>query len=64
MLGALMSRLIIVSNRTPAKGPAAGGLAVALHKPLAQRDGFWFGWSGNLSEAPAPEARFPGHRWR
>jgi trehalose 6-phosphate synthase len=53
-----MSRLIIVSNRTPAKGPAAGGLAVALQKVLAERDGFWFGWSGNLAENPDQQARF------
>ncbi|KKB85914.1 hypothetical protein VW29_05335 [Devosia limi DSM 17137] len=53
-----MSRLIIVSNRTPGKGPAAGGLAVALRKTLAERDGFWFGWSGKLVDAPEAEARF------
>jgi len=53
-----MSRLIVVSNRTPGKGPAAGGLAVALRKTLAEREGFWFGWSGQLGEAPAAEARF------
>ena len=53
-----MSRLIVVSNRTPGKGPAAGGLAVALRKTLAEREGFWFGWSGDLVETPAPEARF------
>ncbi|WP_108397085.1 alpha,alpha-trehalose-phosphate synthase (UDP-forming) [Devosia submarina] len=53
-----MSRLIVVSNRTPGKGPAAGGLAVALRKTLAEREGFWFGWSGKLVETPAKEARF------
>ncbi|RUT34916.1 trehalose-6-phosphate synthase [Arsenicitalea aurantiaca] len=53
-----MSRLVIVSNRTPSTGPAAGGLAVALRKTLAERDGFWFGWSGKLSEQPPREARF------
>lgn len=53
-----MSRIIIVSNRTPGKGPAAGGLAVALRKTLAEREGFWFGWSGKLVENPQPEARF------
>ena len=53
-----MSRLIVVSNRTPGKGPAAGGLAVALRKTLAEREGFWFGWSGKLSDQPAPEAKF------
>jgi len=53
-----MSRLIVVSNRTPGKGPAAGGLAVALRDVLSQREGFWFGWSGELTEAPAQTARF------
>ena len=53
-----MSRLIVVSNRTPGKGPAAGGLAVALRDVLSQREGFWFGWSGELTEAPAPTAKF------
>lgn len=53
-----MSRLIVVSNRTPGKGPEAGGLAVALRKTLAEREGFWFGWSGKLVDAPSPEARF------
>lgn len=53
-----MKRLIIVSNRTPGKGPAAGGLAVALRKVLSERDGFWFGWSGKLTDTPAPDARF------
>lgn len=53
-----MSRLIIVSNRIPGKGPAAGGLAVALRKTLAARDGFWFGWSGAFSDTPSTQARF------
>tara|TARA_R110002124_G_scaffold114535_42_gene269619 strand:- start:2845 stop:4251 length:1407 start_codon:yes stop_codon:yes gene_type:complete len=53
-----MSRLIVVSNRTPGKGPAAGGLAVALRKTLAEREGFWFGWSGKLVDSPSSEARF------
>ncbi|MFD2646945.1 trehalose-6-phosphate synthase [Devosia albogilva] len=53
-----MSRIVIVSNRTPGKGPAAGGLAVALRKTLAEREGFWFGWSGRLVEQPSSEARF------
>lgn len=52
-----MSRIVIVSNRTPGKGPAAGGLAVALRKVLADQEGFWFGWSGKLTEAPAETAR-------
>ena len=53
-----MSRIVIVSNRTPGKGPAAGGLAVALKKVLGEREGFWFGWSGKLTENPDPKPRF------
>jgi trehalose 6-phosphate synthase len=53
-----MSRIVVVSNRTPGKGPAAGGLAVALRKVLSARDGFWFGWSGKLTDQPSGEARF------
>lgn len=53
-----MSRLIVVSNRTPGKGPAAGGLAVALRKTLAEREGFWFGWSGRLVDQPDRDAKF------
>lgn len=52
-----MSRIVIVSNRTPGKGPAAGGLAVALRKVLASHEGFWFGWSGKLTETPSPKPR-------
>ncbi|MET3898230.1 trehalose 6-phosphate synthase [Devosia sp. UYZn731] len=53
-----MNRLIIVSNRTPGRDPAAGGLAVALRKTLAEREGFWFGWSGKLTEKPSVDAVF------
>ena len=53
-----MSRIIVVSNRTPGKGPAAGGLADALRDTLAAREGFWFGWSGRLVDEPAAEAKF------
>jgi trehalose 6-phosphate synthase len=53
-----MSRLVIVSNRTPSPGPTAGGLAVALRQPLSERDGFWFGWSGKLVEHPSQTAEF------
>ncbi|RYE55614.1 MAG: trehalose-6-phosphate synthase, partial [Hyphomicrobiales bacterium] len=52
-----MSRIVIVSNRTPGKGPAAGGLAVALRKVLASHEGFWFGWSGKLTETPSTKPR-------
>ncbi|PSC06261.1 alpha,alpha-trehalose-phosphate synthase (UDP-forming) [Alsobacter soli] len=51
-------RLVVVSNRVPvpsASGsPAAGGLAVALNAALQQRGGFWFGWSGKVSEEETP----------
>jgi trehalose 6-phosphate synthase len=47
-----MSRLVVVSNRTPGKTPAAGGLAVALSTVLGERGGLWMGWSGRH----APEA--------
>ncbi|HEV7291908.1 MAG TPA: trehalose-6-phosphate synthase, partial [Devosia sp.] len=53
-----MSRLIVVSNRTPGKTVAAGGLAVALRKALSRQEGFWFGWSGKLTENPNAKARF------
>ncbi len=52
-----MSRIVIVSNRTPGKGPAAGGLAVALKKVLSSHEGFWFGWSGKLTETPSATPR-------
>ncbi len=52
-----MSRIVIVSNRTPGKGPTAGGLAVALRKVLDEHEGFWFGWSGKLADHPSTEAR-------
>ena len=53
-----MSRIVIVSNRTPGKGPAAGGLAVALRKVLSNHEGFWFGWSGKLTETPSSKPHF------
>jgi trehalose 6-phosphate synthase len=55
------SRLIIVSNRVASPrrdgSVAAGGLAVALRDALRERHGLWFGWSGELSEAPSPKPR-------
>jgi trehalose 6-phosphate synthase len=53
-----MSRLVVVANRTPSPGPTAGGLAVALRQPLLEREGFWFGWSGQLSASPRSEVAF------
>lgn len=51
-----MSRLVIVSNRVPdtAKGPPAGGLAVALKAALEKHGGVWMGWSGRSSGAGEP----------
>ena len=51
-----MARLVIVSNRLslPGDGQArAGGLAVAMHEALRTHGGIWFGWSGEVAEAPA-----------
>ena len=53
-----MKPIVIVSNRIPGKRPAAGGLAVALKKALGERDGFWFGWSGEFSDEFTDEAQF------
>ncbi len=53
-----MKPLVVVSNRTPGKEAAAGGLAVALKKVLSAQDGFWFGWSGEFSETPPAAASF------
>ncbi len=53
-----MQPIAVVSNRTPSKKPAAGGLAVALGKVLSERDGFWMGWSGQFAEHPQKEAAF------
>ena len=46
-----MSRLVVVSNRTPdLRKAAAGGLAVALGESMQQMGGLWFGWSGSIVE--------------
>ncbi|MFP4518248.1 MAG: trehalose-6-phosphate synthase [Oceanicaulis sp.] len=41
-------RLVIVSNRAPAEGLGAGGLAAALQDALSDREALWFGWSGEV----------------
>ncbi len=53
-----MSRVVVVSNRLPArgKGIAAGGLAVAMEAALKDRGGLWLGWSGQVAEKPGPLA--------
>lgn len=53
-----MSKLIAVSNRTPAGNvKRAGGLAVALRDVLSNPDeeagGVWVGWSGRLFDYPS-----------
>ncbi|GGD89114.1 alpha,alpha-trehalose-phosphate synthase (UDP-forming) [Tsuneonella deserti] len=50
-----MSRLVAISNRVavPTAAGAAGaqgGLAGALHSALQEREGIWFGWSGQVTE--------------
>ncbi len=54
-----MNRLIVVSNRvSPPAGEGAanqGGLAVALSSALRERNGIWFGWSGEETD------KFTGH---
>jgi trehalose 6-phosphate synthase len=56
-----MSRLVVVSNRTPpppkGKGrakQAAGGLAVGMKDAIAGRETLWFGWSGETAAEPGP----------
>ena len=54
-------RLVVISNRvavpTSGRPRAAGGLAVAVKAALKGRTGIWFGWSGEVSDAPDPEPR-------
>lgn len=51
-----MTRLIVVSNRVNAPKRRdqgnAGGLAVAIHAALRRYRGIWFGWSGEVVDAP------------
>ncbi len=56
-----MNRLVVVSNRVPVPqaGAAPGGLAVALGGLMERRGGFWFGWSGAISE-PADRLSIAG----
>jgi trehalose 6-phosphate synthase len=53
-----MGRLIVVSNRVsvPGNGAPPGGLAVGVLAALRRPEGgIWFGWSGNVSDTPAPD---------
>jgi trehalose 6-phosphate synthase len=49
-----MGRIVVVSSRVPVPSgntAPAGGLAVALLGMMERRCGFWFGWSGAVTEA-------------
>jgi trehalose 6-phosphate synthase len=51
-----LARLVIVSNRVATPGDRsgrAGGLAVAMRDALRRHGGVWFGWSGQIDDAPA-----------
>lgn len=55
-----MSRLVVISNRVAVPSPrgaagAQGGLAGAVHATLKEKDGFWFGWSGDEADEPSAE---------
>ena len=55
-----MARLVMVSNRLLApreRGSRAGGLAIALREALQRQGGLWFGWSGEVVDAPSATAR-------
>lgn len=52
-----MPRLVVISNRVAIpdeNGPAPGGLAVAVEAAMRNREGIWFGWSGEKAEEPGP----------
>lgn len=49
------SRLIVVSNRLPLGDDPSGGLVVALQDALSGSDGLWIGFSGQVTDDPAPE---------
>ena len=54
-----MSRMVVVSNRVSiptGRTQRAGGLAVAIREALERSGGVWFGWSGELTEAPGESA--------
>lgn len=63
--GAANGRVVIVSNRIadPGRDRKAGGLAVAVSEALSASGGFWFGWSGKVSdtaETARPQLRHRG----
>jgi len=55
-----LGRLVMVSNRLLApreRTSRAGGLAIALREALQRQGGLWFGWSGEVVDAPSAAAR-------
>jgi trehalose 6-phosphate synthase len=56
---ALQRRLVVVSNRVAMADPGgktAGGLAIGILAALKQSGGIWFGWSGEVADAPPDTA--------
>jgi trehalose 6-phosphate synthase len=61
-----VSRLVVISNRVALPSPrgaagAQGGLAGAVHATLKEKDGFWFGWSGEEAAEPSAEPDVQTH---
>ncbi len=55
-----MERLVVASNRVSpitSNRVMAGGLAAGVLAALRDSGGIWFGWSGEVSERPAPEPK-------
>jgi trehalose 6-phosphate synthase len=52
-----LKRIVCVSNRVsiPRRSVPPGGLAVGVLAALRRTGGLWFGWSGEVSEHPAPQ---------
>ena len=48
-------RLIVVSNRLPLGDDPSGGLVVALEDALRSSGGVWVGFSGEVTDDPAPD---------
>ena len=52
---ATQRRLVVVSNRVAMADPggkSAGGLAIGILAALRRSGGIWFGWSGEVADAP------------
>jgi trehalose 6-phosphate synthase len=61
--GAPERRLVVVSNRVAMADPGgknAGGLAIGILAALKRSGGIWFGWSGEVADAP-PDAAELAH---